>query len=344
MFPVEANNGIRILRYQEVSSLLCGSDRELMDVIETAYLAHATGKTTLPHSTFLRFPNGSSNRIIALPAYMDCGARSAGLKWIASFPRNTHRGLDRASAVIVLNSVETGRPLAILEASLISAKRTAASAAIAAERLHAGRPVRSMGFVGCGLINFETAQFLRVVFPELADAVVLDNDPDQAQKFRGKLLARKPHWNCQVVRQWADIVKATDMISIATTASAPHIDTLADCKPRTTILHISLRDIAPRALLECDNITDDVDHVCREGTSLHLAEGIVGHRQFIRATLGEILQGKVPAHNGDMNPVVFSPFGLGVLDLGVGQWIAQRAAERGIGTIVESFLPEGQCW
>ena len=314
-----------------------------MAVVRAAYIAHAAGNTTLPHSTFLRFPNDPANRIIALPAYMDCGTRAAGLKWIASFPRNTDLGLERASAVIILNSVETGRPFAILEASLISAKRTAASAAIAAENLHAGEPARSVGFVGCGLINFETALFLDSVFPTISDVVVLDKDLDRCERFRTKLLVLRPRWNCRIVETWTEVVRNAELVSIATTAGTPHIESLTECHSGSTILHISLRDIAPRALLECENITDDVDHVCREGTSLHLAEQIVGHRRFIRATLGEILQGRVPARNSDLTPVVFSPFGLGVLDLGLSHWITQRAAEREIGTLVESFLPEGQC-
>jgi ornithine cyclodeaminase len=72
---------------------------------------------------------------------------------ISSFPQNVAAGIPRASAVLILNDHDTGYPFAVLESSIISATRTAASAALAADWLtrNPARPTR-VGFFGTGLI------------------------------------------------------------------------------------------------------------------------------------------------------------------------------------------------
>ena len=333
------DGSIAILPGAEVRAVLAGRELEVIQVVRMAYETHGDGDSSLPHSTFLPFPGQPQNRIIALPAYLGGACGVAGVKWVSSFPDNLQLGLDRASAVVILNSTQTGRPEALLEGSVISAKRTAASAALAAQCLLKGGQVGRLGMIGCGLINFEIARFLLAVFSDVETFVLFDQDGARAEQFKNKVRTISNEVEVEIAKDVKAVLRNSPLISIATTALKPHIGDVRECPRGSAILHISLRDLTPDVILSCDNVVDDIDHVCRAQTSVHLAEQLVGHRDFIRCTLADILSGRAPAKNGSETVSVFSPFGLGVLDLAVGKLVRDLALQEGLETVVGSFLP-----
>ena len=330
------NGDLLILSANEIAALLKDRETEIMDAVRVAYDIHSRGGSTLPHSLFLHFPDNARNRIIALPAYLNHDGGIAGMKWVSSFPANLEKGLNRASAVIILNSAQTGRPQAILEGSVVSAKRTAASAALAASQLTAQAP-RAVGIIGCGPINLEVTRFLQAVWPELRRFYVFDVDIERAKQFRQKcgLL----NVDAEVVPELTTALHEAELISFATTAGMPHVFSLSQCIPGSTILHISLRDLSPEVILSSDNVVDDVAHVCRAQTSIHLAEQWTGNTDFIRCTLAEVLEGTAAPKKDPHALTVFSPFGLGVLDLAVAQLVMELASEESRGTLLKNFLP-----
>lgn len=314
-----------------------GREPEILQAVRQAYEIKERGDYSCPNCPFLRLPDNLRDRIIPKPAFVGGSVQAAGIKWIASFPENAKAGKDRASATLILNSVETGYPEAIMEGSVISACRTGASAALAASVLRGGASVKTAGFLGCGPINFETARFLLAARPEIEKLLLFDINHGRSRLFCEKLAAISGGRGIAVVESARALFRESDVAGVATNAITPHLDDLELCPEQAVILHISLRDFTPRVILSVDNVVDDVEQVCSNRTSLDLAAQQAGHRDFIRSTLGAILLGAKPPENG--RPVMFSPFGLGVLDIALGVLAADLARKERVGATIGDFLP-----
>lgn len=334
------NGDLLILKGGEILDLLSGQEAAVIAAVQTAYETHQRGQSALPPSVFLRFPDSARNRIIALPAYLGDEAGGAGIKWVSSFPENVGNGMNRASAVVILNSPRTGLPYMIAEGSIISAKRTAASAALAARTLHTDQTVNQFGVIGCGVINFEIVRFVLSVFPQIKTLFLHDLSAARAGLFKEMCENTFKGVAAEVVKDVHTLLRAAPLISIGTTAIEPYISDFSGVAPGSTVLHISLRDLAPEIILNFDNVVDDVDHVCRAQTSVHLAEQLAGNRDFIRCTLAEVTLGVAPARPAADATVIFSPFGLGVLDIAVSRLVYDLALNNGKGTVINSFQPD----
>lgn len=326
-----------VLTAADVQRELDGHGPAVVRAVADAYLAHRAGRTSLPHSVFLRFGDDRPDRIIALPAYLADEAPIAGIKWIASFPGNIGAGLDRASAVLIANCTKTGRPRAVLESSLISSHRTAASAALAAQTLHARAPTAA-GLVGCGPINHQIARYLHILMPSIREFFLFDLVPERANRLAERLTSELGV-ACRRLEDTPTVLSTAEVVSFATTASTPHVASLDGALPGSTVLHVSLRDLSPAAIVAADNIVDDVDHVLRARTSLDLAQQEQNNHDFIRCSLADVLAGAAPPRAGSA-PVVFSPFGLGILDLAVARLVLESATAARRGTWVDRFLPD----
>ncbi|NUR27312.1 MAG: 2,3-diaminopropionate biosynthesis protein SbnB [Catenulispora sp.] len=315
-----------------VRDCLAGREKDVLDAVREAYRLHAEGATVVPFSTFLRFPPDDRNRIIGLPAYLGTPSPVLGLKWISSFPGNLAAGLARASAAIILNDAATGHPRALIEGAVISARRTAASAALATVQLGYS-DVDTVALVGTGVINAEVLRFLTATQDRLRHVVVYDTQPGRAHLFAADHCGGL---RVTVAATADEAYASARVICLATTATTPHTD-LSACRPGSLILHLSLRDVLPETVAAARNVVDDIEHVDRERTSIHLAGQLTGHRDFIEATIGDLIRA-----DRTLAPVdaltVFSPFGLGVLDLALAGLVAGTAEERGTGVRVPDFL------
>jgi N-[(2S)-2-amino-2-carboxyethyl]-L-glutamate dehydrogenase len=323
----------------QVQRVLQGREKQVMEVVEATYRLHGAGDSVNPPSYFLRFPDRPADRIIALPASIGGQVRVDGLKWISSFPENVAAGIPRASAVLILNDHDTGYPFACLESSIISATRTAASAALAADRLSHGRPRPTrVGFFGVGLIARYIHTFLAGTGWSFDEIGVFDLSTDSAAGFRGYLEQTGTAGRITVHDSAEDLIRSSDLVVFATVAGRPHVTDVSWFDHNPLVLHVSLRDLAPEIVLASTNIVDDVEHCLKANTSPHLAEQLTGNRDFLHGTLDDVITGRVTVPPD--RPVVFSPFGLGVLDLAVGKYVYDEVTRSGELHVIDDFFHE----
>ena len=333
-----ASDDLLLLKGSDIDHLLRRQEAAILTAVQRAYQIHAKGLTVMPPDGYLHFPGREKERIISKVAYLGGDFDVAGIKWIASFPGNLAKGMERASATLILNSIETGRPFAIMESAIISAKRTGASAALGARELWPHDRLTSVGLIGCGLINFETLRFLLAVYP-MSDTVHLyDVSADRAAQFCAKAQPLKDGLRCVLEEDFPAVIARAPVVSLATTAVVPHLTSLARHQEQAVMLHVSLRDFTAELILQADNVVDDVDKVCSNNTSVHLAEQHVGHRDFIRTTIGDLLNDDTPSRDFSKPFSIYSPFGLGILDLAVADLAYRLAQAQHVGTTIEGFL------
>ena len=324
-----------------VKRVIDDNKRQVFDAVEAAYRLHGSGNTVNPESCFLRYPDRPSARIIALPAHLGGAVQKSGIKWISSFPENRASNLARASAVLILNDPTTGYPLACIEASLISATRTAASAALAAEHISPNPFKGILGVIGTGVIARTTVQWLLFRNWKFRKISLYDVDRKEAQHF-SKWLRDRHKLRADIQDRLEGAISDSSLVLFTTTTVEPYLTDEKLFEHCPSVLHLSLRDICVNVILASQNIVDDVDHCLKARTSLHLTEIAMGNRMFVSGSLVDVLEKKFKL---DYNrPRIFSPFGLGVLDVAVGNIVLEAARSSGGAIALTDFFSNSARW
>ena len=155
------------------------SPLEAIERVRDAFVEYAHGRWAMPPKVYLDAPPNGDFR--AMPAR---GGGLAILKWVTSFPGNPAAGRPVVMGVICVSSSETGEPLALVDVRSVTALRTGAVAAVAAQEL-AREDAGTVGIVGCGLHGAWAARCLAAA--EYGPGVCFDPDPEAAGALAGEL-------------------------------------------------------------------------------------------------------------------------------------------------------------
>lgn len=305
--------------------------------VHHAFMLHANGQSVQPLKPYLRWDsNGQhhiADRIIAMPAYLGGNAPVAGLKWVGSKHDNpVQRGIERASALVILNDPQTNYPIAILEGSRINAMRTGAVTSLAASYL-AKKDFSRVSCIGCGPIG--TAQLFTLFeqFPTASHLYLFDRDATVAQHLVENLQQRFPQIEYSIMATAKDALQEGEVVLLCTTTDQPYVS-YDFLQKGAFVSNVSLMDVHKDVFTRADKVVvDDWMQCNREGKVINLLveEGLFSFEQ-IHAELGDLVNGRRPGRETDEEIILFNPMGLAIEDIACAQAIYQRAIEKSIGT------------
>jgi len=169
---------------------------------------------------------------------------------------------------------------------------------------------------------------------------LLDLNTERAAQFKGRILQLKSELSVHIQNDFKTLLHQSPVIAFGTTAVKPFVSSVEGHLPHTVLLHTSLRDLTPEIILSADNVVDDIEQICSNNTSVHLAETAIGNRNFIRTTIGDICNGDAKPYQSERDLHIFNPFGLGILDMALAHFVEKEARKQQIGTIIDDFLPK----
>jgi ornithine cyclodeaminase/alanine dehydrogenase-like protein (mu-crystallin family) len=257
----------------------------------------------MPAKTYLLAPPNGDFR--AMPAR---GSGLAMLKWITSFPANPAKGLPAVMGVICVSSDEDGRPLALIDAGAVTALRTGAVAAIAAQEL-AREDAATAGIIGCGVFGSWAARCLAAA--EYGPGVCFDPDPDRAGALAGEL-----GWEAG----GREDALACDVVTCVTPGHDPVIGQ-GDLLPG---VHLNMlgadgpgkAEADPAAVATCRLFCDEWEQASHGGELMGAIEaGLVTQGDVTE--LGEVLTGMAPGRGSDEEVTLFDSTGLAIQDLAI---------------------------
>jgi 2,3-diaminopropionate biosynthesis protein SbnB len=311
-----------------------------VQALRSALMAHAAGTTVQPLKPYLR-TNATdghiADRIIAMPAHISEPGIS-GLKWIGSKHDNPDAvGLERASAVIVLNDPHTNYPIGILEGSLISAWRTAAVTCLAAEHL-AREDFTDVTLVGCGMIGRTQIAALLEQFEQIGTIHLFDVRPDAARDLAELLNTQRGDIAVRVAVSAEEAVRAGEVVVACTLTDRPYIP-LAWLEPGTLVCNVSIMDVHKDVFLGADKVVvDDWEQSNREKKLINqmVLDGSFSREQ-LHAELGEVVSGRRAGREDDDEIILLNPMGIAVEDIACAAEVYLRAKQQGIGTWLDLY-------
>ena len=325
---------ILILSHTEVLELL--PIKECIPLMREALIALAAGKVHQPLRTIIRPPDAKGVMVL-MPSYMSGDAAAFGLKAICVFPGNPAQGKDAHQGGVLLFSAETGELLAMINASAITAIRTAAVSGVATDFL-ARVDACNLAILGSGV----QAHSHLVAMSEvrlIKRCRIASRHIEHARNFAEEM-RQNVSFPLEPVETVEEALEDADLIVSATTAVDPivrrewisagaHLNLVGSSTPKT-------REVDSETMAAASLFVDRRESTINEaGDYLFAArDGVIGPNH-IRAEIGEVLKGDQPGRTSPDEITCFKSLGLAIEDLAAADYLYRSAKEQKLGSWVE---------
>lgn len=324
---------ILVLDAQQIGELL--PITECIDLMADALAALARDEIYQPLRTIIR-PPGARGLLGLMPAYRSGDRGAFGLKAICVFPENPSLGKDAHQGAVTLFSRETGELLALMNASQITAIRTAAVSAVAT-RLLSREDAAEMAIIGAG-VQARTHLAALASVRQLKRVRVVARTFGHAQKLADEMQPRFT-FPIEPVETNEQAVRGADLVVTATSSLEPviqrdwisagaHVNAIGTHSPKS-------REVDSATMASARIFVDRRESALNESGDylLAAAEGVVNADSIV-GEIGELLIGKINGRNSESEITLFKSLGLAIEDVAAADYLYRKALEQSVGTWV----------
>ena len=292
---------------------------DVISVVEEAFRMCGEGKGRMPAKTYLSLERGDFR---AMPAALP---GSAGVKWVNVHPQNRFHGLPSIMGILIYSDPETGYPLAIMDATEITAYRTGAAAAIASKYL-ARSDSHSVGIMGAGF----QAHTQILAHAELFNSIST-NAFDVSEAAVDKLISSLSQFSIRSCSVQEAV--ASDIVCTLTPSLSPIIKR-EWVKPGTHINAVGAdapgkQELDPWILQEAIVVVDDLEQASGSGEiNVPVQRGTYSINE-VYGTLAELVAGKKRGRANNKDITVFDSTGIAVEDIAVAELLFKKAQQTG---------------
>lgn len=327
MQPVQ----LRVISGEDVRQLLSYPD--CVEAVAAAMRAVSAGKTLMPLRQIMRLPSGKG-ALGMMPGYLG-EPEWFGIKLLSLYPGNPAVGLSSHLGLYMLCEAHNGRPVALMDASVLTAVRTAAASVVATRAL-ARVDSQVLGIVGTGEEAQSHVEAFAAAHP-FERLLVWGRNPAAAHALAGRS-RRLCGWTVDVAPGVPELLAHADVVCTVTSSPEPILSG-ADVRSGTHLCLVgssipTTREVDDDCVAMARFVVDyRASAMAQAGELLHaIREGRVTEAH-IAGEIGEVLAGSVPGRRSAGEVTVYKSLGVAAQDLAAASLVYQRAIERGIGTL-----------